>query len=158
MRAYSMDLRSRVLADRVAGIPSLELANLVAPSLAVGQALGRVGCFLVGDDYGRETDLPWGIAFPDGIDPIDVPVHPTQLYETAWLGLTGALLWKRRKTSPLLIAEYLILTGVGRFAIELVRRNPDLVGGLSNAQLVSIACVGGGALFWLRARVSPKAA
>ena len=52
----------------------------------------------------------------------------------------------------------LVLTGVGRFAIELVRRNPDVVGGLSNAQLVAIACVGGGAFFWLRARLSPKSA
>ena len=85
-----------ILGGRRVGIPVLLLANLVAPSLAVGQALGRVGCLLVGDDYGRATDLPWGISFPDGIEPIDVPVHPTQIYEAAWLGLTGAWLWRRR--------------------------------------------------------------
>lgn len=147
-----------ILGAHRAGITPLTVANLVAPSLAVGQALGRVGCFLVGDDYGRETTLPWGIAFPQGIDPIDVPVHPTQLYETAWLGLCGAWLWRRRNRSPLLIAEYLILAGLGRFAIELVRRNPNLVGGLSNAQLVAIACLGAGGLFLLRARVKQEAA
>ena len=56
-------------------------ADATVPALALGYGLGRIGCFLVGDDYGRPTNLPWGIAFPQGLPPTDVPVHPTQLYE-----------------------------------------------------------------------------
>src|SRR5687768_4181980 len=66
-------------------IPLLPTLSAAAPALAVGHAIGRVGCFLVGDDYGRPTDLPWGVAFPRGLPPALDPVHPTQLYETAGL-------------------------------------------------------------------------
>jgi phosphatidylglycerol:prolipoprotein diacylglycerol transferase len=59
------------------------VATLAAstPALAIGHAIGRIGCFLVGDDYGRPSDLPWAVAFPRGLPPTDVRVHPTQLYE-----------------------------------------------------------------------------
>ena len=70
-------------------IPTIAFANVVCIPLAVGQAIGRIGCFLVGDDYGRATDLPWGIAFPQGLPPVDFPVHPTMLYETLWLSLAA---------------------------------------------------------------------
>lgn len=66
-------------------LPMLAILAAATPGLAVGQALGRVGCFLVGDDYGRPTQLPWGVAFPQGLPPTVVPVHPTQLYEAAAL-------------------------------------------------------------------------
>ena len=75
------------------GIRIEPFANAVCISLAVGQAIGRVGCFLVGDDYGRATDLPWGVAFPQGLPPVDHPVHPTMLYETAWLSLVKMGTW-----------------------------------------------------------------
>jgi phosphatidylglycerol:prolipoprotein diacylglycerol transferase len=61
------------------------VADAIAPSLAIGQAIGRIGCFLVGDDYGVPTALPWGMAFPHGVPPTTERVHPTQLYESAWL-------------------------------------------------------------------------
>ena len=64
-------------------VPALAAA---APALAIGHAIGRLGCFLVGDDYGRPTDLPWGMAFPKGLPPTEIRVHPTQLYEAAGLG------------------------------------------------------------------------
>src|SRR5512140_637225 len=72
------------------------------PALAIGHLLGRIGCFLVGDDYGRPTSLPWGIAFPEGLPPTDVPVHPTQLYEAAFLGVLAWLLirWRRSGVAP----------------------------------------------------------
>jgi phosphatidylglycerol:prolipoprotein diacylglycerol transferase len=54
--------------------------------------LPRVGCFLIGDDYGRVTDLPWGVAFPQGLPPTEEAMHPTQLYEVAWLAPVG--LWR----------------------------------------------------------------
>ena len=67
-------------------IPIVPALSAAAPALAVGHAIGRIGCFLVGDDYGRPTDLPWAVAFPRGLPPTTVPVHPTQLYEAAGLG------------------------------------------------------------------------
>ena len=66
-------------------IPVMAGLAAASPGLALGHAIGRVGCFLVGDDYGRPTDLPWGVAFPQGLPPTDIPVHPTQLYEMAAL-------------------------------------------------------------------------
>ena len=97
--------------------------NCTAVAGAVGQSLGRVGCFLVGDDYGVATDLPWGVAFPRGAPPIDHPVHPTQIYESVWLFAGTWWLWRRRGRSPFLFGEYLLIQGAGRFAIEFVRKN-----------------------------------
>jgi phosphatidylglycerol:prolipoprotein diacylglycerol transferase len=76
-------------------MPSLAAA---APALAIGHAIGRIGCFLVGDDYGRPSNLPWAVAFPKGLPPTDVPVHPTQLYEMFALFLVAWLLirWRRQ--------------------------------------------------------------
>lgn len=113
---------------RRVGIPIKTFADCTAVAGAVGQAIGRVGCFLVGDDYGKPTDLPWGMAFPNGIMPVNEPVHPTQLYEIAWLLLVAAFLWKRRRTSPFLFGEYLALNGVGRMVIEIWRVNEPLLG------------------------------
>src|SRR4029453_3250219 len=59
------------------GWPVGQTPAAATPALAIGHAIGRVGCFLVGDDYGRPSDLPWGIAFPNGLPPTDVPVYPT---------------------------------------------------------------------------------
>ena len=57
-------------------IPIMAALAAAAPALAIGHAIGRIGCFMVGDDYGRPTDLPWGVAFPHGLPPISIPVHP----------------------------------------------------------------------------------
>ena len=81
---------------RIHGIPVKTLADCTAVSGAVGQAIGRIGCFLVGDDYGKVTDVAWGVSFPQGSPPTHNPVHPTQLYEIAWLLPVAALLWKRQ--------------------------------------------------------------
>lgn len=135
------------------GLSPVAVANATAPSVAIGQALGRVGCFLVGDDWGLPTDGPLGIAFPNGVEPTEVPVHPTQLYEVAWLSLVAWLLWRRRGSSPSLIAEYLVLAASGRLWIEVFRRNPELLGSLTNAQLAALASIALGVGLWLRARV-----
>jgi phosphatidylglycerol:prolipoprotein diacylglycerol transferase len=60
-------------------LPLMGVLGAAAPSLALGQAVGRIGCLLVGDDYGRPTQLPWGIAFPEGLPPTTERVHPTQV-------------------------------------------------------------------------------
>ncbi|MFQ5698337.1 MAG: prolipoprotein diacylglyceryl transferase [Myxococcota bacterium] len=128
-----------------------------APALAIGQAIGRIGCFLVGDDYGRVTQSWVGVAFPRGLPPAPEPVHPTQLYEVAWLGLAAAWLWSRRGRSPSLFGEYLMIAGAGRFWIEIFRTNPPWLGPLSNAQVTAALCFGLGSILWLRG-LRPRAA
>jgi len=150
-----------VVAARKKGVPLRVAMHLAGPSVAVGQFFGRIGCFLVGDDYGKPTDGPLGVAFPNGIDPIDVPVHPTMLYDAAWLlGLT-VLLWVRRGRSPFLFGEYLVLASVGRFWIEEFRLNPPLIGSLTNAQVTAIVLAAIGVIGWIafsrRAEPLPRA-
>jgi phosphatidylglycerol:prolipoprotein diacylglycerol transferase len=137
-----------LISARTQGVPLAAACEAAAPAVAIGQLFGRLGCFMVGDDWGQPTDLPWGVAFPNGIEPTDVPVHPTMLYEAAWLALVTAWLWRRRGESPFLLGEYLMLAGLGRFAIEFWRRNPELVGQLSNAQITALSCFLAGALLW----------
>ena len=62
-------------------LPLMQVLSAAAPAMTLGHAVGRIGCFLVGDDYGRPTSLPWGMAFPEGLPPTTDRVHPTQLYE-----------------------------------------------------------------------------
>lgn len=133
-------------------IPVVDFANACCISLAVGQAIGRVGCFLVGDDYGVASDLPWAVAFPNGLPPVDYPVHPTMLYETLWLSIGAGYLWWRRKTSPSLFGEFLIWNGVGRAVIEHWRLNARVALGLSEAQFIGLGLVALGIVFLVLAR------
>jgi phosphatidylglycerol:prolipoprotein diacylglycerol transferase len=150
------------------GIPWLLGADAAAPALALGQAIGRIGCQLSGDgDWGAETTLPWGMAYPYAVVGWDkapgVRVHPTPLYEMAlYLGIF-ALLWTRR-TRPApdgtAIAWYLVLHGSARFLVEFLRINPEVALGLTAAQLMSLALVaaGTGFLLWARSAWRPAAA
>ncbi len=125
-------------------VPFVRGLAAATPALAIGHAIGRVGCFLVGDDYGRPTDLPWSVAFPKGLPPTDVPVHPTQLYETFALVVVAWLLlrWRRRGVDDeVVIGRYLVLAGAVRFAIEFVRVSLPVLGSLTLAQLISLALV-----------------
>jgi len=127
-----------------ARLPWLPLLAAAAPALAVGQAVGRIGCFLVGDDYGRPTSLPWGVAFPRGLPPTLARVHPTQLYEAVLLAVLVALLirWRRRGVDDRrLLAAYLGIAGTGRFLIEILRVNTRVALGLTVAQWASLALV-----------------
>ena len=147
-------------------VPVRWTMQLGAPALAAAYALGRVGCFLVGDDYGRPTDLPWGVRFPQGIPPssaaflqshfgvavppggdpgIILPVHPTQLYETAIMVGVFAALWKLR-TRPAatgwLFGVYLVFAGAERFLVEILRAKDDrFLGPFTLAQLTSVGLV-----------------
>ncbi len=156
-------------------VPIQWTAHLVAPALAAGYAIGRVGCFVVGDDYGRPTDLPWAVAFPEGAPPstaaslhsfgATVPpgispetvlaVHPTQLYEVAMILIVFALLWRWRTRSTgtgWLFGAYLALAGLERFLVEFLRAKDDriLPMGLSIAQGTSIVLMVIGVLLWIR--------
>jgi phosphatidylglycerol:prolipoprotein diacylglycerol transferase len=125
-------------------IPWLAGLAAASPALAIGHAIGRIGCFLVGDDYGRPTDLPWGVAFPEGLPPTDVPVHPTQLYESALLApIAWALIrWRRTGVADrVVLGRYFVLAGTLRFAIEFVRVNPPVLGPMTFAQLISAGVI-----------------
>jgi phosphatidylglycerol---prolipoprotein diacylglyceryl transferase len=152
-----------IIATRIHGLPTRVVSSCVATAAPFGQACGRIGCFLVGDDYGRETDLPWAVAFPEGspatIDPVTgrlFAVHPTQLYEVAWLLLIGALLWRRRRSSPFLFGEYLMAAAIGRFAIEFLRVNEPLALGLTQPQWIAIGLLTLGLCGWLYFRGRPE--
>lgn len=154
---------------RRARINWFRAADAVAPALAIGYALGRVGCFLVGDDYGRPTDSWVGVAFPKGLPPTTADslrgfgvavdptlpgeallrVHPTQLYEVgASLIIFGILLWvaSRVKVPGRVFGLFLVLAGIERFLVEILRAKDDrFLGVLTVAQVISIVLVFGGA-------------
>jgi phosphatidylglycerol:prolipoprotein diacylglycerol transferase len=125
-------------------IPIVRALAAATPALAVGHAIGRIGCFMVGDDYGRPSDLPWAVAFPDGRPPTSVPVHPTQLYEAAALAIIALVLVKWRRDSiadRVVLGRYFVLAGSTRFAIEFVRINLRIVGPLTLAQILAAGLV-----------------
>jgi phosphatidylglycerol---prolipoprotein diacylglyceryl transferase len=147
------------------GVPLRWTMQLAAPALALSYALGRIGCFLVNDDYGRPTDLPWGMRFPEGLPPstaanmqglfgIPVPagadpstvlaVHPTQLYEAVIMTAAFVVLWRLRDSRPIgwLFGLYLVFAGVERFLIEILRAKDDrFLGPFTIAQLTSVVLV-----------------
>ncbi|MDQ3571873.1 MAG: prolipoprotein diacylglyceryl transferase [Actinomycetota bacterium] len=136
------------------GITGWIIADIGAVPLALGYAIGRIGCQLSGDgDYGIPWDGPWAMAYPEGTVPTDVPVHPTPIYETLAVGLIAYFLWRNRDrfTVGMLFAFYLVLTGMERFLIEFIRRNDEVVLGLTQAQLISVAMTIAG-VAWLVAR------
>jgi len=121
------------------------LGDAIAPAVAIGYALARVGCFLVGDDYGIPSDLPWAVAFPKGLPPTDVRVHPTQIYEIILSVIIFIYLWKiRKKDAPTgwLFSIFLILAGLERFLVEIIRNTtPSPIPHISIAQLMSIVMI-----------------
>ncbi|MFA6107945.1 MAG: prolipoprotein diacylglyceryl transferase [Candidatus Latescibacterota bacterium] len=140
------------------GVPVLQVADAAGIALALGYAVGRIGCQLAGDgDYGIPTDLPWGMAYPDGVVPTLERVHPTPVYETlSNLGIFGVLWATRRRLSRpgLSFSLYLVLTGLARFLVEFIRINPRVLWGLSDAQLISLGMIlaGVAGLGWLTRR------
>lgn len=136
-------------------VPIVPVLAAATPALAVAHAIGRVGCFLVGDDYGVPSDLPWAVAFPEGLPPTSIPVHPTQLYETlALLPLAWMLLRWRRKGRPdaFVLGAYLTSAGVIRFGIEFLRVHQPILGPLALAHLFSVAAVCIGVVLLLKSR------
>jgi phosphatidylglycerol---prolipoprotein diacylglyceryl transferase len=133
----------------------LELLDLGAVPLSVGYAVGRIGCQLSGDgDYGIHTSLPWGMSYPDGTVPTTDTVHPTPVYESVTMGLVAVVLWQLRdRVRPgALFALYLVLAGTERLLVEFIRRNEEIVAGLTQAQLISIAMIAAGGVWLFRMR------
>lgn len=164
-------------------VPIRWTMHLVAPALAAAYAMGRVGCFVVGDDYGYPTSLPWAVAFPNGSPPSTagvmaaefgtrlpagtppetlLAVHPTQLYEVITMLLVFALLWRwrlRPKGTGWLFGAYLVFAGLERFAVEFFRAKDDrFLAGLTLAQATSIGIVVVGIALWTSLAKAPAAA
>ena len=139
-----------------------KIADLAAPFLVLGHGIGRIGCFLVGDDYGIPTNLPWAIAFPNGLPPTNIPVHPTQLYEmSAYFIIFFYLRYRKRNQtfSGEIIFEYLFLGGLSRFMVEFIRTNTKYIFGLSGAQYLSILMMAIGAYqLWKMRRLNNSTA
>lgn len=128
----------------------LALLDLAAPALALGYAVGRVGCQLSGDgDYGKPWNGPWAMSYPDGTVPTDRTVHPTPVYETLAMGLGAWMLWQLRDRfrAGVLFAAYLVYAGAERFLIEFLRRNSEAALGLTAPQLESLAMMLAGVLW-----------
>jgi phosphatidylglycerol---prolipoprotein diacylglyceryl transferase len=133
------------------GFLTLTLLDVASVPLALGYAIGRIGCQLSGDgDYGKESDLPWAMAYPDGTEPTSDQVHPTPIYETLAMGGVALLLWQLRdRFRPgTIFALYLVLSGLERLLIEFIRLNDDVFAGLTLAQLLSVAMIAAGGA-WL---------
>jgi phosphatidylglycerol:prolipoprotein diacylglycerol transferase len=125
-------------------LPKIAVLAAATPALAIGHAIGRIGCFLVGDDYGRPSNLPWAVAFPQGLPPTSVPVHPTQIYEMVALVPLAWLLFRWRKqgrSDRFVLGAYLVLAGAIRFLIEFSRVNVRVLGVLSTAHLASLVAM-----------------
>lgn len=119
-----------------------KVADIVAPCLAIGSAVGRLGCFSNGCCYGETTSVPWAVTFTNPLSsaPLGVPLHPTQIYEFFYnIVILGVLWWarKRVKRDGLLFWAYMTLYGLFRFIVEFFRANPDIVMGMSASQLFS---------------------
>jgi phosphatidylglycerol---prolipoprotein diacylglyceryl transferase len=139
---FAGGLLSGLFVFRIQKLPIITTLAAAAPALAIGHGIGRIGCFLVGDDYGSPSTLPWAVAFPEGLPPIDIPVHPTQIYEAVPLFLIGFLLirWRSQGVSDrTVLGRYLVLVGALRFAIEFVRINVRIVGPFTVAHIASVA-------------------
>jgi phosphatidylglycerol:prolipoprotein diacylglycerol transferase len=163
-------------------VPMRWTAHLVAPALTAAYAVGRVGCYVVGDDYGVPTTLPWGVRFPQGMPPttaqnlrefhVAVPasaapdtifaVHPTQLYEVAAMLVVFAIIWRWRtlpRGTGWLFGAYMVLAGLERFAVEFLRAKDDRIpGGLSIAQVASVVMVIVGIAVMKALSLRPRAA
>jgi phosphatidylglycerol:prolipoprotein diacylglycerol transferase len=150
-----------VLWSRWRGWLGLQMLDTCAAPLAIGYAVGRVGCQLSGDgDYGEPSSLPWAMSYPDGTVPTTDEVHPTPVYETLAMGIVAVVLWQLRdRFAPgVLFGLYLILAGIERFLVEFIRRNEAVAAGLTLAQLVSLAMIAGGTALVLTRRSAPRPA
>jgi phosphatidylglycerol:prolipoprotein diacylglycerol transferase len=139
-------------------MPRWLMADLCGPAIALGQGIGRIGCFMAGDDYGKPTDLPWAVVFTDpetvniGGTPLGIPLHPVQVYESlTCFGMFFFLVWlgRRKRFEGEIILAYSILYAVARFLIEYLRGDVDrgfVFGGILSvsqfaAVVVLVVCV-----------------
>jgi phosphatidylglycerol:prolipoprotein diacylglycerol transferase len=144
-------IASAVFFWRDSRLPFWRTADLCGPAIALGQAIGRVGCFMAGDDYGRPTHVAWAVTFSDpdaariGGAPLGVPLHPVQPYESIVCAVLFALLLRLRRQKQFdgeVILSYTLLYAVARFILEFFRGDADrgfVFGGLlSTSQFIAV--------------------
>jgi phosphatidylglycerol:prolipoprotein diacylglycerol transferase len=144
-------------------LPFLSALDVLAPGLALGHAFGRLGCLSAGCCYGRPTDMPWGITFHNtwaaefSGTPLNIPLHPTQLYEFAAEAINFVFLYwlcKRKQFEGQVAALFMIIYGIERFVFEFYRGDPgrgEILGGmLSGTQLIALGLVVSGFAIYLR--------
>ena len=163
-------IASAIFFRRHPRLPFWRAADLCGPAIALGQAIGRVGCFMAGDDYGRPTHLPWAVTFTDpdaariGGAPLGVPLHPVQLYESmVCLVLFAGLVRIRRhkRFDGEVILAYTLLYAIARFVLEFFRGDADrgfVFGGLlSTSQFIAVILGPVAIALWLVRRRSAPA-
>lgn len=172
---YVLALFLCIIRVRYAGQPFFKIADIYVPGMAVGYAIGRLGCIAAGDGcYGLPCQLPWAMSFPNGLVstlsaknhmlaetfqrlfpgepiPVDISVHPTPLYESisTFVLLMILLFAGWRNGGGRRFAFFLIWFGISRFLVEFIRLNPFIYWGLSSSQLVSIFFVVAGVVIML---------
>jgi phosphatidylglycerol:prolipoprotein diacylglycerol transferase len=145
-------------------ISPLLMLDAASPAAALGYGIGRIGCLISGDgDYGIPTSLPWGMSFPNGIVPTTERVHPTPVYEFLVAALIAWILWrlgarglKTHAPNGIIFAAYLVLTGIARFLVEMIRINPRSFYGLTNAQAASVVSVIAGVALFVYCHKPPR--
>src|SRR5207247_2334573 len=143
-------------------MPMLKTCDVFAPGIALGHAIGRLGCFAAGCCYGKPTNLPWGVTFTNPLThslvgtPLNVRLHPTQIYEFLAEGLIFAVLitlFRRKSFDGQIAALYMFLYGIARYFLEFLRADPErgsVFGGVMTVtQFISILLVIGGAIMWV---------
>ncbi len=157
---------------RMRGVSVLELGDVCLPGTMLGQSIGRIGCFLVGDDYGRPAppDLPWAVTFPDTKDSLlppalhNVPLHPTQLYLLLKAFLVFLILvWisRHKRFTGQVLFSALMLYPIGRFIVEFYRGDAverGIYHGMSTSQWISIPVFLAGAIGFIAARSRARSA
>jgi phosphatidylglycerol:prolipoprotein diacylglycerol transferase len=151
-------------------LPFWRAADLCGPAIALGQAIGRIGCFMAGDDYGRPTRLPWAVTFTDpdaarvGGAPLGVPLHPVQLYESVVCLVLFVLLVRlsrRKRFDGEVILAYTFAYAVARFVLEFFRGDADrgfVLGGLlSTSQFIALMLGPAAIALWFVRRQSAPA-
>ena len=163
-------IASAIFFHRHPGLPFWRTADLCGPAIALGQAIGRIGCLMAGDDYGRPTHLPWAVTFTDpdvariGGAPLGVPLHPVQLYESiVCLVLFAVLvrLSRHKRFDGEVILVYTLLYAMARFLLEFFRGDADrgfVFGGLlSTSQFIAMILGPAAIALWLGRRLSAPA-
>lgn len=146
---------------KIKRVDTLSYIDIIAAAVPINQSLGRVGCFLAGCCYGRETDSPIGVIFPSGcLAPAGVKLLPTQLFSAAFdlcLFIFLVIMINRKHKKGTIMATYLCGYAVGRFIIEIFRNdNRGQVGVLSTSQFISIIILALGVLMFVYLKRKPE--